>query len=264
MNRRTSLPGVEELFGPSGPPGERMRSRQADPAEEERPEPPAVSAPAAPESAGHAAATTGVDAAQAEALGLVRQVAAVEGPALRAAREAAADHDVPSPEVGALLRWAASVTRARAVVEIGSAAGVSGLWLLAGMTPGGVLTSLEPDPEVHRRTTNAFKDLPADPRVRSIPGEASTLLERLADASYDLVVLQTDQGRYPEHLARARDLVRPGGMLLARGVLPAGEHHAVLTRFLHDLVEDPTLAPTVLPLDGGVALAHRSHDPLPG
>jgi predicted O-methyltransferase YrrM len=130
------------------------------------------------------------------------------------------------------------------------------------MTRGGVLTSLEPDPETYRLATTAFKEV-AGSRVRSIHGDVSTLLERLADASYDLVLLQADHGSYPQHLVSARTLLRPGGMLVARGVLPTGEHRLALTRFLHDLVEDPALSATVLPIDDGVALANRLPDPAP-
>src|SRR3954453_6179829 len=44
---------------------------------------------------------------------------------------------------GAALRFLASVIEARAVVEIGTGAGVSGLWLLRGMRSGGGLATLD-------------------------------------------------------------------------------------------------------------------------
>jgi len=242
VSRRTSLPGVDELFGKSGRPGDRERSSAQDPA----------FTPA-----------DRTDHPTTEARAVVRQMTADEGATIRGAREAAQDVEVPSPEVGALLRWAATACEARAVVEIGSAGGLSGLWLLQGMTRGGVLTSLEPDPETYRLATTAFKEVAAGSRVRSIHGDVSTLLERLADASYDLVLLQADKGSYPQHLVSARTLLRPGGMLVARGILPTGEHRPALTRFLHDLVEDPALSATVLPIDDGVAIANRLRSPAP-
>jgi predicted O-methyltransferase YrrM len=239
VNRRASLPGVDALFGAG--PGTREQGQTA---------------PEATPGPGNTAVV--------EAVAALRQVAANEDATLRSVRAAASELETPSPEIGALLRWAATACRARTVVEIGSAGGVSGLWLLEGMAEGGVLTSLEPDPAAHRLTAKAFEGIAAGPRVRSIHGDAATLLERLADASYDLVLLQTDRGHYPEHLARARDLLRPGGMLIARGILPTGEHQEALTRFVHDLVEDPGFSATVLPIDDGVALANRLSASEPG
>jgi predicted O-methyltransferase YrrM len=239
VSRRVSLPGVDELFGTSSTAGEHERPAQAPRDDDRR-----------------------AEAEVAEALGTVRRLAAVEDAAMLAARKAAAHlGTTPSPEVGALLRWAVTATHARTVVEIGAAGGLSGLWLLSDLPDGGVLTSLEPDPDGHTIARRAFDASEAGTRVRAIQGDPATLLSRLADDSYDLVVLQAEPASYPEHLARARTLLRPGGMLVARGVLPAGEHAEALTRFLHDLVEDPAFSATVLPMDDGVAIATRLVEP---
>ncbi len=234
--KRASLPGIDELFGPKDPPAE----------------PAAASDEGAPQ-----APAGGRQGDRQRARAVVRQMAADEGASLRAARDAASSYDLPSPEVGALLRWATANCDARQAVEIGSAGGVSGLWMLEGMAPGGVLTSLEPDASLHDLTMAAFTAVGATARVRSIHGDAATVLGRLADASYDLVLLQADRSNYPTYLASARRLLRPGGMLVARGVLPVDEHRTAVTRFLHDLVEDPAFGTVVLPIDDGVALASR-------
>ncbi|RYJ01695.1 MAG: methyltransferase, partial [Actinomycetales bacterium] len=44
---------------------------------------------------------------------------------------------------GGVLRFLAAVLDARAVVEIGTGTGVSGLWMLRGMRPDGVLTTVD-------------------------------------------------------------------------------------------------------------------------
>ena len=51
---------------------------------------------------------------------------------------------------GATLRLLASVLEARAIVEIGTGTGVSGVWLLRGMRPDGVLTTVDVEAE-HQR-----------------------------------------------------------------------------------------------------------------
>ena len=60
------------------------------------------------------------------------------------------------PGGGATLRFLAAATNARAVVEVGTGAGVSGLWLLRGMRRDGVLTTVDRDPEHQRAAKQAF------------------------------------------------------------------------------------------------------------
>ena len=78
------------------------------------------------------------------------------------------------PEVGAALRFIACAVGARTAVEVGTGCGSSGIWLLRGMRPGGVLTSVDTEPEYHRMARQAFTQAgfaanqsPAHPRPRA-------------------------------------------------------------------------------------------------
>ena len=57
---------------------------------------------------------------------------------------------------GAALCFLAATIGARAVVEVGTGTGVSGLWLLRGMAPDGVLTSIDVDPENQRASRSTW------------------------------------------------------------------------------------------------------------
>jgi predicted O-methyltransferase YrrM len=191
----------------------------------------------------------------------VRRLTAVEDEPLTQARRRATGV-APTPEVGALLAWAAATVRARAVVEVGAAGGVTGLWLARGTADRGVVTSIEADPHAHGLASEAFGQASRASKVRSIHGEPATVLPRLADGGYDLVLLQARPADYPEHLEHARRLLRPGGVLVARDVLRRGEAGEALARFLQRLSEDVEgFTTTVLPLDDGVALATRLEQP---
>lgn len=236
MSRRASLPGADELFGSSASWTQRVEQGEVPTPDEG-------------------------DQVDARVLAGVRRLTATENAALVAAREAARETlTPPSPDVGALLRWAVDASRAQTVVEIGAAGGVSGLWMLAALPPRGVLTSIEPDPHAHELAAEAFRTARAGQRVRSIQGDPATVLPRLSDHAYDLALLQADPVGYPEDLEHVRRLLRPGGMLIARGVLRAGEHMDELARFIQELAEDPSFSTAVLPVDGGLALATRRPD----
>ena len=132
------------------------------------------------------------------------------------------------PGGGAALRFLAAATNARAVVEVGTGAGVSGLWLLRGMRPDGVLTTVDRDPEHQRAAKQAFSEagIPSG-RARLIVGNALEVLPRLADGGYDLVFVDAAKTEYADYLTEALRLLRPGGVVAFDNVL------------WHDRVADP-------------------------
>jgi predicted O-methyltransferase YrrM len=115
---------------------------------------------------------------------------------------------------GAVLRLLATAIGARAVVEVGTGSGVSGLWLLGGMVPDGVLTTVDLESEHQRAARQAFTDAAIAPtRFRLINGPAGEVLPRLTDAAYDLVFVDADKTSYPLYFEQALRLLRPGGIV---------------------------------------------------
>jgi predicted O-methyltransferase YrrM len=119
-----------------------------------------------------------------------------------------------TPLTGTVLRFLAAAINARAVVEIGTGCGTSGIWLLRGMRPGAVLTTVDTEPEHHRLARSAFVAAGfGSGRYRLITGRALEVLPRLADSAYDLVFCDADKREYPEYLTAALRLLRPGGIV---------------------------------------------------
>ncbi|ANY05967.1 O-methyltransferase [Pseudonocardia sp. HH130630-07] len=142
--------------------------------------------------------------------------------AARALGAAAGAHPI-SCAGGAALSVLAATVSARAVVEVGTGAGVSGLYLLRGMAADGVLTTIDVDPELQRSARRTFVGAGYGPgRLRLINGMALDVLPRLTDGGYDLVVADAVPGEYPGYLAEAIRLLRPGGVLVLEGVLDGG------------------------------------------
>jgi predicted O-methyltransferase YrrM len=129
---------------------------------------------------------------------------------------------------GAALSFLASVVQAKSVAEVGTGTGVSGLWLLRGMQPDGVLTSVDLEAEHQRLARETFTEAGYAPqRFRLIAGAGLDVMPRLTDAGYDVVFLDGDKVEYGEYLDQAMRLVRPGGIIVFDNAL------------WHDRVADP-------------------------
>src|SRR5260370_31401347 len=134
-----------------------------------------------------------------------------------AARERAVDcgAGAVTPAVGALLCVLAKLTGAKAVVEVGTGAGVSGLWLLSGMRDDGGLTTIDVEPEHQRIAKQAFTEAGIGPgRSRLISGRAQAVLTRLADESYDLVFIDGDPVDQPQYVVEGVRLLPAGAPIV--------------------------------------------------
>jgi predicted O-methyltransferase YrrM len=168
---------------------------------------------------------------------------------------------------GAGLRFMAATIGARAVVEVGTGTGVSGLWLLRGMAAEGVLTSIDIDPEHQRAARTAFTAAGYGPsRLRLINGMGLDVLSRLTDAAYDLVLVDAAPVDYPRYLDEAVRLLRHGGIVVFDGVLGAGAASSTTedagAQALRDVArrtrDDDRLAPLMLPLGDGLLAAVKT------
>ncbi|WP_340539868.1 O-methyltransferase [Nocardioides sp. GXZ039] len=196
-----------------------------------------------------------------------------EDPVMAAARERAAEVGVVPIGTGggATLRFLASVLEARAVVEIGTGTGVSGLWLLRGMRPDGVLTTVDLEAEHQRLARETFTEAGiASQRVRTIPGAALDVLPRLTDGHYDIVFADGDKSEYGAYLTEALRLLRPGGVVIFDNALwhdrvadPAqrDEDTVAIRDLARTIAEHDSLVPLLLPVGDGLLLAKKEWAP---
>jgi predicted O-methyltransferase YrrM len=169
------------------------------------------------------------------------------------------------PGTGAALRLLAAAGGARAVVEIGTGTGVSGLWLLSGMRPEGILTTIDVEAEHQRMARRIFAEAGYQPsRTRIIAGRALDVLPRLSDGAYDLIFLDGDRDEYPLIVTAALRLLRPGGVLAVSGALaggriadPAARDPATVAfrELSRTLRESEEWVPALLPVGDGLLAA---------
>jgi predicted O-methyltransferase YrrM len=119
-----------------------------------------------------------------------------------------------TPATGAQLAVLAAISKAKNIVEAGTGAGISGLWLLSA-SKDSVLTTIDNEPEYQNVAKKNFvaANIPAN-RIRVITGKAKAVMGNMAEGGYDLVFLDIDPLEIEELLPTAVALIRPGGALV--------------------------------------------------
>ena len=118
-----------------------------------------------------------------------------------------------TPSVGATLALLVASTNAKAIVEVGTGAGVSGLWLQSGSSSS-VLATIDTEVQHQDLAKIAFEQAGiASTRLRMINGRSSEVLVNLADEAYDLVLLDGDIDSLLTQVKESLRLLRQGGIL---------------------------------------------------
>lgn len=163
-----------------------------------------------------------------------------EDDALRAATDAASRAGLPAisvtPAQGKFLYLLARASGARLILELGTLAGYSTIWLARAAGPGGRVITLEADPKhaavARENLARARLDRMVDVRV----GPALETLPSLTDAApFDLVFIDADKPNVPEYFDWAIKLSRPGTLIVVDNVVREGA-----------LVDDANTDPSVL------------------
>lgn len=133
--------------------------------------------------------------------------------------------EVPAT-VGKLLYCLAKIQKPQKILEIGTLAGYSTLWLARALPETGKLISLELDRlhAVVARENMRYAGLSEKVEVRE--GQASELLDQMIAAkeeTFDLIFIDADKENYPIYLEKALQLSHEGTLILSDNVLPRGD-----------------------------------------
>ncbi len=187
---------------------------------------------------------------------------------IRAARRSANELGVESitEATGNQLAVVAGITKAKSIVEVGTGAGVSGLWLLSASSDS-VLTTIDSEPEYQLAARENFKRAEiATSRIRVISGKAQSVLANMAEAGYDLVFLDLNPVDLDQVLPLAVGLTRPGGALvlahaLWRDRVPnptlRDEETSSIRSAMQKLADSEEFAVSISLVGDGLLIAHK-------
>jgi predicted O-methyltransferase YrrM len=196
-------------------------------------------------------------------------------PVLRQVAEDGARQDLPlvDAEVGALLRVLALGIGATRILEIGTAIGYSTIWLARSLPEGGMLITMEMNPDRAAAARANLARAALAERVSVMVGDAKVLVNKVA-GPFDLIFQDGDKRLYVPLLDRLVDRLRPGGLLVTDNVLWDGEvvpgfrdrktrdaaDTAAIADYNERLNAHPRLLTSTVPLRDGVAISVRRRD----
>ena len=132
-------------------------------------------------------------------------------------------------ESGQALHLLARLIGARRILEFGTLAGYSGIWLARALPPGGLLLTNEFEPLHAEIAGRNFRRAGVEDKVRIVPGGALEVLPELAGhGPFDMVFIDTAKEIYPELLDFAVEHTRPGGLIVGDNTNCFGHGHEEL------------------------------------
>ena len=197
----------------------------------------------------------------------VAELFAVEDPVLARVRARHAERELPpihiSPDEGKLLHVLVRLVAARRVLEIGSLAGYSGIWLARALPADGILTTLEIDAHHAGLARQAYEEAGVANRVRLLEGDARKILPTL-EPGFDVVFIDADKEPLPQYFEWSVQLLRSGGLLLCdnaflHGTVVEADNDAPATEgvraFNRLAASDPRVVSAIVPLRDGIVVA---------
>lgn len=212
----------------------------------------------------------GVRYATPEILDYTARVHAPHDAALETAFRAPEAEGLPpiqvGPSEGATIALLLRLAGARKVVEIGTLAGYSALWIARALPEDGVLYTIDHDPkasEIARRNVEAAG---LSSKVRFLVGDGVAMLPTIAsEGPFCAVFVDADKGRYDQYGRWAHAHLREGGLLIGDNAYffgklldPTDAAAAAMRRFHEAMGEgfDSVCIPTPDGLAVGIKTSH--------
>jgi len=179
--------------------------------------------------------------------------------------------------VGRLLALLAATTNAgrgaRVILEVGTLAGYSALWLAKGLAREGRLITIEIDPAHAAFAKEEFRRAELDTRIEVRIGAAldilPALLRKLGDAPVDVAFLDAVKTEYDAYADLIAPRLAPGGLLIADNALGAGDwwitdapgsnrSRDAIDAFNRRIALDDRFETACVPIRQGLAIARRT------
>lgn len=174
---------------------------------------------------------------------------------------------------GRLLSMLSQMIQPKRILELGTFTGYSALCLAEGLTPDGMLITIEHNDELEDSIRRNISLSPLGEKIHLLIGDAKEQLSILKDKHttldemFDLVFIDADKKEYSEYLDLVLPILRQGGWILADNTLWDGhiidpaydkDKQTIALRTFNDKVlQDDRLEKVILPLRDGLTIIKK-------
>ncbi|HJY63319.1 MAG TPA: O-methyltransferase [Ignavibacteria bacterium] len=128
-----------------------------------------------------------------------------------------------SPELGKFLYMLIRIIRSKRVLEIGTLAGYSTVWMARALPEVGKLTTLEISREHAEFAKSNFIKAGLENKIEVLFGNAVESLDKLKNERFDFAFIDADKTGYPDYFYKVIQMMNPGGIITADNTLKKGK-----------------------------------------
>jgi len=120
-------------------------------------------------------------------------------------------------EEGKLLQLLIALHNTKTIVEIGTLAGYSAIWMARALPEDGHIYAINKDPEHVQMAEGFFARSECRDKITQLAGDAHKILPTLSQkgGGFDMVFIDADKISYPAYLDWAEKNIRKGGLIVA-------------------------------------------------
>lgn len=167
---------------------------------------------------------------------------------------------------GRLLAFISQLVKPERILEVGTFTGYSALCLCEGLTPGGMLHTIECNDEIIPIAKKYFTRSAFSNQIILHSGNALSIIPELT-GPFQLVYLDGNKEEYPLYFALVADKISPGGVLICDNVLWSGKvfdqpaqndsSTKQIRKFTEDIRKDTRFECLIVPVRDGILLARK-------
>jgi predicted O-methyltransferase YrrM len=167
---------------------------------------------------------------------------------------------------GRLLSLLSHLTRPKCILEIGTYTGYSAICLAEGLAEGGVLHTIDNNPERDAFVNRFIDEAKMSGKIRTYIGDARQMIPTIT-GEFDLVFIDADKSGYAEYYDLVIDRVKPGGIIITDNVLWSGkviepvkandEDTRLICAYNEKIATDTRVEVVLLPIRDGISIARK-------
>lgn len=165
---------------------------------------------------------------------------------------------------GRVLSMLSKLISPKRILEIGTFTGYATLCLAEGLTPDGIIYTLDINAELEDRVRGHFAQSNLNAKIKYIIGDAQESIKNIPD-TFDLVFIDADKKNNGTYYDMIFEQVRPGGLLIVDNVLWSGKvlNNAQdkdtknISNFNDKIKNDNRVEKLILPLRDGLFMIRK-------